>query len=224
MSSVSVVPAGLTKFRDGLAHLEPFTAEECAAVLDQVNAVADRHFATHGSRLFFCSDEFYLKSGRELPDEEFYEGYPQLENGVGMLTSLRTEFFACMADGAAPMKKHRSVSLATGEAAYPLLSEIADVMQRIFPHLSVNVYRIKNNFFGEHITVAGLLTATDIIEQLNGKDLGDELLLPSAVLRADGDLFLDDVSPEQLSEKLGVTAVAGHNDGALFIKDLLGVC
>jgi putative radical SAM enzyme (TIGR03279 family) len=222
MSSVSIVPAGLTRFREGLCQLEPFTAEECATVLDQVNAVADRHFATHGSRLFFCSDEFYLKSGRELPDEEFYEGYPQLENGVGMITSLRTEFFDCMEGGAQKKARRRRVSLATGEAAYPLMCEIADVMQKAFSHLSVQVYCIKNNFFGEHITVAGLLTATDIIEQLSGKDLGDELLLPSAVLRADGDLFLDDKTPREVARTLKTRLRFVDNDGDALARALLG--
>ena len=221
MSSVSVVPAGLTRFREGLHPLEPFTAEECAAVIDQVNAVADRHFATHGSRLFFCSDEFYLKSGRDLPDEEFYEGYPQLENGVGMITSLRTEFLDCM-EGEGGKTRRRTVSVATGVAAYPLMCELADLMMKAFPHLTVKVYCIKNNFFGEHITVAGLLTATDIIEQLQGKDLGNELLLPSAVLRADGDLFLDDKTPREVARTLKTRLRFVDNGGEELALAMLG--
>ena len=171
LTSVSVVPAGLTRHREGLYPLTSFSAEECAAVLNQVESAANACFATHGSRLFFCSDEFYLTAGRPLPREEFYEGYPQLENGVGMLTSLRTEF----EDGRPlvhPRRRRRTVSLATGVAAYPLLSELADRLMAENPWLSVRVYAIKNYFFGETITVAGLLTAGDIIAQLSGEELG----------------------------------------------------
>ena len=222
MSSVSVVPAGLTRFRDGLYPLEPFTPAECAAVIDQVAQVADAHFATHGSRLFFCSDEFYLAAGRELPPEEFYEGYPQLENGVGMITSLRTEFSDFLTAAEGRRMRARRVSVATGEAAYPLLAEIAHQMELAFPHLSVKVYAIRNRFFGEQITVAGLLTASDIAAQLADADLGDELLLPAATLRAGGDLFLDDITPRELSRRLGVRLRFVENDGEALARALLG--
>lgn len=223
MSSVSVVPAGLTRYRAHLYPLTPFTAEECGAVLDQINRVADAHFAAHGERLFFAADEFYLGAGRPLPDEEFYEGYPQLENGVGMITSLRTEFALWQEE--APHLRHprpRRVSLGTGVAAYPLMCEIAGRMEAAFPHLSVQVHRIVNHFFGEHITVAGLLTAGDIIDQLRGHDLGDALILPAVALRSEGDVFLDDKTPADIERALGVPVVMSENDGAALAAAILG--
>ncbi len=221
LTSVSIVPAGLTRHREGLYPLEPFSAEECAAVLDQVNAVAEVHYRAHGSRLFFCADEFYLAAGRELPNEEFYEGYPQIENGVGMLTSLATEFADWQLD--ADGETHaRTVSLATGVAAYPLLCDIAAKMEKTFRGLTVNVYEIKNDFFGEQITVAGLLTATDIIAQLRDKPLGEELILPAAVLRAEGDLFLDDKTPADVEAALGVPVRFTPNDGYALAAAILG--
>ncbi len=223
MSSVSVVPAGLTRYREGLYPLEPFTPEECGAVIDQIAAVADAHYAKHGSRLFFASDEFYLSAGRPLPDEAFYEGYPQLENGVGMITSLREEFLAWQED--CPHLRHprpRTVSLATGVSAYPLMCEVAGRMEAAFPHLHVQVFCIINHFFGEHITVAGLLTAGDIIDQLQGKALGDALLLPAAVLRSEGDLFLDGKTVPEVERALGVSIRLCENDGADLAAAILG--
>lgn len=223
MSSVSIVPAGLTRYREHLYPLTPFTAEECGAVLDQIDRVANAHFETYGERLFFAADEFYLGAGRPLPDEAFYEGYPQLENGVGMITSLRTEFTLWQEE--APHLRHprpRRVSLGTGVAAYPLMCEIAGRMEAAFPHLSVQVHRIVNHFFGEHITVAGLLTAGDIIDQLRGRDLGDALILPAVALRSEGDVFLDDKTPADIERVLGVPVVMSENDGAALAAAILG--
>jgi putative radical SAM enzyme (TIGR03279 family) len=224
LSSVSIVPAGLTRYREGLPHLTTFSPEECRAVIAQVDAVADRLFATHGSRLFFPSDEFYLTAGYPLPDEEFYEGYPQLENGVGMITSLRTEFAAWQEAGLAlrhPRPRH--ISLATGVAAYPLMQELATRMCTAFPHLSVNVFCIENRFFGPHITVAGLLTARDIIDQLSGQELGRELLLPAATLRHEGDLFLDGMSLHEVEKALSVRIRTVESDGEDLARALLGL-
>ena len=223
MSSVSIVPAGLTRFRDGLYPLTPFTREECAAVIDQVDAVAEKLLEKNGSRLFFCADEFYLGAGRELPDEDFYEGYPQLENGVGMLTSMRAEFAAWeREEPVLRLRRPRELSIATGVAAYPTMCEIASRMMAAFPHLTVNVYEIKNNFFGEKITVAGLLTATDIIDQLKGKMLGKTLLLPAATLRSEGDLFLDGKTVRDVERALGVRVRMVESDGYDLAAALLG--
>jgi NifB/MoaA-like Fe-S oxidoreductase len=223
MSSVSIVPAGLTRFRDGLYPLSSFTREECAAVIDQVDAVANALYEKNGSRLFFCADEFYLGAGRELPDEDFYEGYPQLENGVGMLTSLRTEFAAWQKEEPhLRFLRPRRVTVATGVAAYPLMCEIASRMMAAFPHLTVDVYQIKNNFFGEKITVAGLLTATDIIEQLKDKPLGKTLLLPAATLRSEGDLFLDGKTVRDVERALRVRVRMVESDGYDLAAALLG--
>ena len=226
MQSVSIVPAGLTRFREKLYPLEEFTKEEAAHVIDQIAKFGDEMKEKHGVRVFYPADELYLKAERALPDEDFYDGYPQIENGVGMITSTLTEFYdeldyidEYLGDVTLP----RTVSIATGEAAYCLIRSMALKLEETVPGLTVNVYKIRNDFFGESITVAGLLTGKDMASQLEGKELGELLLFPENSLRADGDLFLDDMSPEELSNRLRVPAKAGHNDGAQFIRDVLGV-
>lgn len=226
LKSVSVVPAGLTKFRDDLYPLESFTSRECADVVRQVTEFGDRCKEKYGTRLFFCADEFYVNASLPLPDDAFYEDYAQIENGVGMLTNLMTEFDFEMGDAEQyreVFRKPRHVSVATGYAAYEYISRMCAELERAVPGLKVSVYRIKNNFFGEKITVAGLLTATDIIDQLTGKALGDELIFPACALRADGDVFLDDMTPAELSAALGVKATPSDNEGAAFIRSVLGI-
>ena len=226
LNSVSIVPAGLTKFRDKLYPLELFTKDDCAEVIAEVNAFGDYCLKTYGTRLFYCSDEFYITAELPLPDESYYEEYSQIENGVGLLTSMKTEIdyeLDYLDEYKEQFKAPRTVSVVTGYAAYEHIKSVSNKIQDAFDGLNVIVYPIKNNFFGETITVAGLLTATDIIEQLNGKELGDELLFPATALRADGDLFLDDLSPNDLSKKLSVKVRATEGDGADFIKGLLGI-
>jgi putative radical SAM enzyme (TIGR03279 family) len=225
LNSVSIVPAGLTRFRGGLYHLEPFTPEECASVISQINAYGDYCQKQFGTRLFYPADEFYIKAGLPLPDDEFYGEYSQIENGVGMLTDMRTsveyelEDLSIYSDYVPP----RSVSIATGYAAYDHIKALADKLMQSFEGLDVKVYRIKNEFFGENITVSGLLTGKDLYEQLLGKELGEELLFSSTALRADGDVFLDDITPEELSQKLGVPATPTESDGQSFICAVLGL-
>lgn len=219
---VSIVPAGITDHRDGLFPLEPFTAEETSEIIDTVNAFADECLEKYGSRLFFCSDEMYLKCRREIPDEEYYEGYPQIENGVGMIRSMKTEFdeeleFLSEYD----TEKKRKISIATGVAAYDFICSLVDELSRRIPTFECRVYRIENKFFGKNITVAGLITGTDLLEQLKGKDLGDCLYLPAVMLRREGDRFLDDMTPEELSKALNVKIVTTECSGADFIAKLL---
>ena len=226
MQSVSIVPAGLTKYREKLYPLEEFTKEEAARVIDQIAKFGDEMKEKHGVRVFYPADELYLKAERALPDEDFYDGYPQIENGVGMITSTLTEFydeFGFIDEYLDDVTLPRTVSIATGEAAYCLLKSMALKLEEKIDGLKVNVYKIRNDFFGESITVAGLLTGGDMASQLEGKDLGDLLLFPENSLRADRDLFLDDMSPEGLSDRLGVSVRPGHNDGAQFIRDVLGI-
>lgn len=221
--SVSVVPAGMTKFRDGLYPLEQFTKEDCRRVITQVEDFSNKCLEYYGSRIVFCSDEFYLKAELPLPSEEFYEGYSQIENGVGMITSLKTEFLDELeyldeyTEGFKPTKK----SIATGEAAYPLIKEMADTLMSKVEGLEVNVYKINNDFFGDTITVAGLLTGKDLCEQLKNKDLGEELLIPSVTLKADEDVFLCGMTLDELSEALRVKITPQNADGAEFIRTLL---
>ena len=224
MSSVAIVPAGLTKFRDKLFPLTDFTPEEASAVIDLINEFGDRHKAEHGERLFFAADEFYLKSARPLPDTEYYEDYPQMENGVGMLRSLIDEYGAEIADIIAygeAGELSRTVSIATGVAAYPTVSDLANKLQAIYSGLKINVYEIKNHFFGESITVSGLLTGRDMYEQLCDRELGDELLIPKNALRHGEDVFLCDMTVAELSERLGVKISAVGSDGYELVRAII---
>ena len=226
MQSVSIVPAGLTRYRQKLYPLEGFTKEESAAVIAQVDKFAKAFEEKNGSRMFFCSDEFYLKAELPLPEESYYEGYPQIENGVGMITSLMTEFkeeLNYLDEYLENYKAPRHVSIATGVAAYDTIKSMAAELEARIEGLQIDVYKIINNFFGETITVSGLLAGKDLSEQLAGKNLGELLIFPANALRADGDLFLDDMSPEELSEKLGVPVSPSRESGEGFICDALGV-
>ena len=226
LRSCSIVPVGLTKYREGLFPLEAFTPEECAAVIAQVNAFGDDCLQKYGTRLFYCSDEFYVRAGLPLPDEDFYEDYSQIENGVGMLTSLESEFdfeLDYLDELTPQMRTPRTVSIATGAAAYEHIRNMAERLTALVPNLTVHVYRIVNRFFGESVTVAGLLTGRDVAEQLKDMPLGDELLFPAVMLRADGDVFLDDMTPQTLSDLLGVPVCASESDGAKLIRAILGV-
>ncbi len=219
---VSIVPAGTTDHRDGLHPLEPFTAEESAAVIDMVDEFAAGCTKKYGSRLFFCSDEMYLSCGREIPDEDYYEGYPQLENGVGMIRSLKCEFddeLEFLSDY--DLTKPRTVSIATGYAAYDFIRSLAEELMRRVPTLNINVYRIRNDFFGKNITVAGLVIGKDLLSQLDGKPLGDRLIIPSVMLRAEGDMFLDSMTVDKLSKSLGVPIISSERSGTDFVSTIL---
>ena len=220
---VSIVPAGITNYREGLCHLEPFTAEEAGEVIDTIDKFGEKCLKKFGTRLFFSSDELYIEAGRELPGEDYYEGYPQIENGVGMIRSMDGEFtdeldFLDEYD----LEKPRKVSVATGAAAYDFIKSLADRLCEQVPTLECHVYKITNDFFGHNITVAGLLTGKDLANQLNGKDLGDRLLIPRVTLRSEGDVFLDDTTPEWLAEQLGgVEIVPVESTGNDFVSKVL---
>ena len=226
LTSVSVVPAGLTAYRDKLYPLTDFSKDEAAAVIDMIDEYAEQLKKSGGSRLFFAADEFYLKAGRPIPEEEYYEDYPQIENGVGMLRSFEEEFLMAeedLADEDCDLIGKRCVSVATGVASYPLISQSAERLCRIFPGLDIKVYKIINNFFGDSITVSGLLTGRDIYDQLCGQELGEALFVPGNALRAENDDFLCGMTRNELSEKLGVPVMIGKNDGYEFVRDILGV-
>ena len=226
MESTSVVPAGLTRFRDGLYPLEPFTPKECADVIRQITEFGDQCLKKHGSRLFYPADEFYIQAGLPLPPDEFYEGYPQIQNGVGMLTDLATGFDLEMEEPDGYLSRFRAprqVSVVTGMAAYDHIRALCQRLSAAVDGLEIRVYPIVNRFFGETITVAGLLTAKDMIEQLKDEPLGDELLFPATCLRAEGDLFLDDRTPEDLSRALHVPVCAVESEASDLIRKLLGL-
>ena len=226
MESTSIVPAGLTKFRDGLYPLDPFTPDECKSIIDQVNSFGDYCLKKHGSRLFFPADELYIKAGLPLPEDSYYESYAQIQNGVGMITDMRTCFEYEIEDADTYREEFsspRKVSIATGYAAYDHISGLCKRLEETFNGLSVKVYPIKNKFFGEQITVSGLLTGKDISEQLCDKELGDILLFPDVCLRAEGDVFLDDMTPDELSKKLGVPVSPSSSEASEFIRAVLGI-
>ncbi len=226
LRSVAIVPAGLTQYREGLHPLSPFTPKEAAAVIGQVDAFAAECRKKYGTRVFFCADEFYLKAGLDLPNDEYYEEYSQIENGVGLLTSLchEVDFEMDYLEELLPEAKlPRTVTVATGEAAYQTLVSLAERISSAASGLCVRVVPVHNDFFGDMITVAGLLTGQDIAAQLEGQALGDELLLPSVTLRAEGDLFLCGMTPAELSAKLGVPIRFVGNDGADLVAALLGI-
>ncbi len=223
ISSVSVVPAGLTKHRDGLYPLELFTPEECSDIIKQVNRFGDKCLEECENRIFCCADEFYLKSKIPFPDSSYYGDYPQFENGVGMIVSMldefNSEFEYLYEDYDTSIKK--SFSIATGEAAFDFISSLSGRLCDKCPSLCGNVYKIENEFFGKTITVAGLICGCDLVSQLRGKELGDTLYISSNMLRAEGDLFLDSMSVNDAEKELGVKIVPVPTDGYEFIKAIL---
>jgi putative radical SAM enzyme (TIGR03279 family) len=222
VQSVSIVPAGLTKFREGLYPLELFLSEECAAVIAQVTAFAERCRASHSSRIFFCADELYIKARLPIPRGRAYEDYPQLENGVGMIRSMKDEFDTAISElSNYDLLRRRNISIATGEAAYGFISALMGTLAQRCARLRYRIFRIRNSFFGENITVAGLITGIDLYKQLRGKNLGETLFLPSAMLRREGDMFLDSMTPDELSRRLGVKITFVGNDGHDFVDKIL---
>ncbi len=213
--SVSIVPVGLTKYRDGLYPLTPFTPEHAAETIAQITAFGDRCVEKHGSRIFFCGDELYLKAGLELPEDEFYEEHTQLENGVGMIRLLETEFRSALrlSDGIDGVP----FSLACGTSVAPFFEKLIAEAKKRYPTLCGRVYAIENDFFGRSINVSGLITGGDLIAQLKGKELGGRLLISQNMLRREEMDFLDDVKLSEASAALGVPIYPVEQDGfALF--------
>ena len=225
MSSVAIVPAGLTKFRQKLYPLADFTEKEAGDIIDMIDSFAEEHKRKTGSRLFFAADEFYLKAKREIPTSDYYEGYPQIENGVGLIRSFSDEFDIGISDALELSElalKPRRVAAVTGTAAYPYISEMAQRIMRIAPCISVDVYPIVNEFFGESITVSGLLTGKDIFNQLKDKLSADELLIPACAVRREEEDFLCGMKLSELSEKLGIKIRLCENDGFDFVDAVFG--
>ena len=221
MQSVSIVPVGLSKHREGLYPLEPFNAEECARVIDQVEAYQNRFFEESGMHFIHLSDEFYIKAGRELPEEERYDGYLQIENGVGMMRLFVNEAEEAIGRLDANMQYKGHVSLVTAPTAGGFVRNICDKMMKLYPELKINVYEIINHFFGENITVTGLLTGKDICEQLKEKELGDRLYLPENLLKADEDILLDDMTLKELENTLQIPISIVKSSGEDFIRSVL---
>lgn len=211
VNSVSIVPVGLTCHRQGLYPLEPYDVPKATAVLDQVEAFAQSCLERHGTRIFWCSDEFYLRAGRPIPADDYFEDYAQLENGVGMLRLLRVEFERGL-EMADPAPAVRPFSTACGVDAAPWIQEIVDMAAEKC-HTKGRVYPIVNYFLGETITVSGLITGQDLIGQLKGRELGQRLLLPINMLRHGEDVFLDDVTVADVAKELQVEVIPVEQDG-----------
>lgn len=229
LQSVSVVPVGLSKYREGLYPLEPFTKEDAKEVIGLIKKWQDYMYEKYGIHFIHASDEWYLLAEEELPTEDRYDGYLQLENGVGMLTLLKDEFKEAMQTAVHQKKLYRDLSdgktrrltLATGKLAYRTICDLAAQMMKAFEWLDLNVVAIRNDFFGERITVSGLLTGQDLIAQLKDLPLGDKLLLPQNVLRSGENYFLDDITVPQLEEALQVRVDIVKSSGQDFVETVL---
>lgn len=220
LQSLSVVPVGMTKYRAGLETLQPFQPDDAKKVLSIIGkwqGICKEHFDTS---FVYASDEWYLMAGLPLPKEEEYEGYPQLENGVGMLRSLISEVEYFVEESAGDDRVRR-LSIATGQLAAPAISELCHKIQEKFPNIKAQVFAIRNDFFGEQITVSGLLTGRDIIAQLKGKDLGDRLLLPANLLRSGEQVLLDDMTVSDIEQALQIRIRICENEGRDFLDSFL---
>ena len=217
MESLSVVPVGLSDYRDGLFHLEPFDKEDACEVIDIIEHFQKKAYEKHGIHFVQASDEWYINAGRDFPEAERYDGFVQLENGVGMVRLMKEEFSAVQGDD-----REYEVSIVTGVLVYDSIKILVDRMKEKFPNVKIHLYKIINDFFGHRITVTGLLTGGDIIKQLKGKPLGQRLILPSNTLMADEPKFLDDVTLDQFIEALQVDVCIVESSGADFIHSVIG--
>ncbi len=254
LRSLSVVPVGLTRYRDGLYPLEPFSAEDARRVIERVEAWQRKLYPQWGLHFVHASDEWYLMAGQDLPEANRYDGYLQLENGVGMMRLFIDEFRAVCEklqekdaprlwrersrqegqgregsaresrgrQGAVRENRGRRVSIVTGTLAFPVFQGLVEGLSRLFPGLTVFLYPIRNDFFGRRITVTGLLTGQDICAQLDGRELGRELLLPENTLRSGEDVFLDDMTVGELSAALQVPVNIVKSNGSAFVEAILG--
>lgn len=227
LKSVSVVPVGLSKYREGLYPLEPFEKEDAKKVLSTIHKWQDKVFPEYGLHFIHASDEWYILAGEDMPEEERYDGYLQLENGVGMLRLLKEEFAQALRSfeekGILPdAHTEDTIAIATGKLAYPYIKEMAAEVMRYVPKLTIHVYAVRNDFFGERITVSGLLTGQDIENQLKGKALGSRLLLPQNVLRSGETVFLDDRTVADVEKTLQVKVDIVKSSGYDFLESVIG--
>lgn len=223
VQSIACVPVGLTDHREGLYPLEPYTPASAADVIRIIDEFSDRTKREYGARLCYPADEFFLTAGIPIPEGAYYGDFNQLENGVGMLASMRDEFSEALRLAENEPCKSGKLTIATGVAAAGFIDGLVDEAKKKWHNLDCTVYAVKNDFFGHKITVTGLLTARDLIAQLSEKPLGDTLLLSSSMLRRDTDLFLDDLTVSDVEKALGVTVRVTDNDGFDFLDALLGV-
>ncbi len=233
MKSVSVVPAGITKYRDGLYPIEPFAKKETEEIIDLIESYQDKIYHQHGTHFIHASDEWYIHAEREFPEEERYDGYIQLENGVGMMRLLINEFKEALEQlihskeyESLKANLHRTITIAVGKLAYPTIKNFAKQLQEVFPNVILHVCCIRNDFFGETVTVSGLITGQDLVKQLKERQeegiyLGDTLHITSAMLRTGEDVFLDDVTVTEVERELGMKVVPVESGGKDFIEAII---
>ena len=221
VNSISVVPVGLTAYREGLYPLMPFNEKSSLETITQVENIQRDFMDKFGTRLVYLSDEFYVNAGKDIPYADAYEGFPQIENGVGLMASMQEEFDSAIK--LVPDKTyHRTVAMATGEIAYDFIRKLADRIEAAAKGVKIDVYAVKNNFFGGGVTVSGLVTGGDIIEQLKDKPKADILTIPHSMLRDEDNIFLDDTTVAEVEEALGMEVVPIINDGYEFIEKIIG--
>lgn len=221
MQSVSVVPVGLSKYRDGLYPLKPFTKEDAIEVLETIHRWQEKLYQKYNNHFIHAADEWYILAGYEMPPAENYDGYLQYENGVGMVRLFQDELAAELTQTVGDMRV-RKISIATGVLAYSYIRNAVLEIQKKYPRIEVFLYAIQNYFFGEQITVAGLLTGSDLMDQLSNKELGNELLLPGVMFKAEEAVFLDDVTLEELENTLQVKVNIVKSSGQDFLNSVIG--
>ena len=221
VNSISVVPVGLTKYRQNLCMLKKFDKQASDVVIAQVNKWQQKMQAEHGTSLVFLADEFYIQAQASIPTYEHYEDFPQIENGVGLIASMKKEVKEALEDVKMPLNMDKEISVITGIAAKNFIQKICNQIMQQVQRLKIHVYAIENIFFGEDIMVAGLLTGNDIIHQLQNKTLGSEILIPCVMLKSDKDVFLDDVTVDQLAQKLNTPVTVVDNNGYAFVRQII---
>lgn len=220
IKSLSVVPVGLTKYRNNLYHLESFKKEDAFNVITQINLWQEKLKSKYNNRFVFAADEFYLMANINVPNIEVYEDFPQIENGVGMMSLMEYELKQALAKAKSDNIK-RKLSIATGEAAYNYICKLSNMIECKFVNTQINVYKIINNFFGGGVTVTGLLTGQDLLEQLKQKDLGNYLLLSKSILKADDTILLDDIKVSDIESKLNIKIRIVENTGEQFLNNII---
>lgn len=222
VGSISVVPVGITRYRDELCRLEPYDSKASVDVIKQVEKWQKELLKKYRSRVVYLADEFYIMAGEKIPEYKEYEDFPQIENGVGLISMLKHEFYQHIEKIKIESFNNRKVSIATGVSAYNYIRELAHELTERFK-ININVYEIKNEFFGENVTVTGLLTGRDIVSRLKGKELGHELLICDCMLKADEDVFLDDYTLSMIESQLDVRIKVVENSGKAFVEGVLGI-
>lgn len=220
IESLSVVPVGLSKHREGLAKLEPFSKEDAIDIVNQIEKYQKKSYKKNNNRFVYIADEFYLTADKEIPDSSYYDGFPQIENGVGLLASMRDEIKDCL-ENTNYIENKRDITIATGALAYPFIVKMCQKIMKKYDKIKIHIIKVDNEFFGHKVTVVGLLTGSDILRELQNHKISSELLIARSMLKADMDIFLDNVTIRDIEEKFKTTVIPVLNEGHDFIKKIV---